>query len=83
MSTKVTRLEVRQRIFSQEKPFCLVDINRRLNKIEETDSELILSVLDQMFDEGLVSYGELPEKQGNTNWAFFVDNDIMEKPVRK
>ena len=83
MRAGITKLSVRQHIFNQTEPFCLTDICNRIDKIEPTDHNLILSVLDEMYEEGLVSFEHLPEKKGNTEWAFVVDNDMMNTGIKK
>ena len=78
MEKQATKQEIRKMIMSQSKPFCLIDIYRRLEAIKPVNRDLILEVLDEMYLEQIVLYAELSHKVGNTNWAFVVDNGIMD-----
>ena len=78
MEKQATRQEIRKMIMSQSKPFCLIDLYRRIETIKPANRSLVLEVLDQMFLEGLVDQIQLSQRMGNTDYAFFVDNDFMD-----
>ena len=78
MEKQATRQEIRKMIMSQSKPFCLIDLYRRIEVIKPANRSLVLDVLDQLYLEGLVTYEQLSQRMGNTDYAFFVDNDIMD-----
>ena len=46
MNGNVTRLEIRNRILSQTKPFCLVDLDNRINKNNDAEG-----MQHRLFDE--------------------------------
>ena len=81
-----TKLEIRKMILNQIEPFCINDLYNRIEKIKPVNRGLILQVLNEIYDEGLILYVRLPEKIGNTNYAFVVDNktiNIKEKILQK
>ena len=61
-------------ILKQKEPFCLTDIAIRLkNNDGITDEGLVLKVLNDMYEEGLVGYEKVTtEDRGNAGWAFVV-----------
>ena len=75
---QTTKQEIRKIIMNQSKPFCLIDLYRRIESAKPANRGLILEVLDELYMEGLVEYAQLAQKMGNTEWAFVVDNDIMD-----
>ena len=76
MNSKVSRLEIRNRILSQTKPFCLVDLNNRVNKNNDADKGLIMDELDQLYDAGLIEYDKVvSEDKGFNGYAFQVVNE--------
>ncbi|MBQ7240662.1 MAG: hypothetical protein IJS56_04390 [Bacilli bacterium] len=76
MNSNVTRLEIRHRILSQTKPFCLVDLNNRINKNNDADKGLIIDELDQLYDAGLIEYDKVvSEDKGFSGYAFQVVNE--------
>lgn len=77
MEKQATKQEIRKMIMNQSKPFCLIDIYRRIENVKPANRALILEVLDELYLEGLVNYVQLAQKMGNTEWAFAVDNDNM------
>ena len=77
MEKQATKQEIRKIIMNQSKPFCLIDLYRRIEIIKPANRSLVLEVLDQMFLEGLVDQIQLSQRMGNTDYAFVVDNDIM------
>ena len=69
------RMKVRAIIVSMEKPFCIINLLMRLKKEGITDQRLILSVLDELYDEGVVIYTELDgvvDDPKTPRWAFRV-----------
>ena len=75
MKEYATKKEIRKIILDQTKPFCISDLYIRIEKIKPANRGLILEVLNEIYDEGLILYVKLPKKIGNTNYAFVVDND--------
>ena len=65
---------IRKEIMAMEKPFCLTDLYIRLEKKGITDRGLILTVLDELYAEGLIEYdkieGMVDEPHDEVNWAF-------------
>lgn len=65
---------IRKEIMAMEKPFCLTDLYIRLEKKGVTDRGLILTVLDELYAEGLIEYdkieGTVDEPHDEVNWAF-------------
>lgn len=66
------RSTIRQTILSLEKPFCIADLFIVLNSIGIKDRDLILEVLDELYDRGLVDYRRQEGVVGNPKWAFCV-----------
>ena len=65
--------EIRCLILNQE-PFCLTDIYNRINSDQKYDNGLILVVIDELFEEGLLSYKKLyAEDQANFGYAYVVN----------
>ena len=63
------RSTVRESILRQTKPFCISDIYFRLEKITK-DRELILQVLDELYEEQLLDYVCINREKHL--WAFVV-----------
>ena len=63
-------------IILQMKPFCLIDLYVYMEyKYNITNRNLLLAVLDEMMEEGLVQYGFIdgPKKDPNSSdWAFYI-----------
>ena len=53
------RKRVWKAILDQTRPFCQADLFNRLEKQSITDRELILQVLDEQFEAGLVAYSQV------------------------
>ena len=49
-------------ILNQTKPFCITDLFNRLEKQSITDKKLIMQVLNEQFEAGLVSYGQVMQE---------------------
>ena len=56
------RERVWKAILNQTKPFCTADLFDRLEKQSITDKELIMQVLNELFETGLVSYGQVMQE---------------------
>ena len=75
MSEELMRFRIREIILGMEKPFCIVNLLIRLEKENITDRRLILSVLDELFEEGMILYDEVEgsvEDPHASKWAFVV-----------
>lgn len=84
MRKQATKLEIRKMILDQTEPFCINDLYIKIENIIPANRGLILDVLNEIYDEGLIIYVKLPKKTGNTNYAFIVDdNNIKEKVLQK
>lgn len=71
------RLTIRQFILDMDKPFYTADLFARLLKEKNIkDRELILQVLDELYDDGLIGYtkiiGKVSEPSESVSWAFYV-----------
>ena len=82
MKEQATELEIRAMILNQIEPFCIQDLYNRIEKEKTADHGLILKALDEFYDCDLISYERLPEKSGNTEYAFVVRNEIKKKKVK-
>lgn len=66
---------IRRFILGQKEPFCLVDIYRRAEREGITDRGLVLNVLDELYEEGLIYYDRinpLPISLKKSQWGFYV-----------
>jgi hypothetical protein len=61
---------IRKAILEMDKPFCLIDLYRRLEKIGVTDRGLILRVLDELYEEGLIEYDKIEQTVDEPVWGF-------------
>ncbi len=66
------RTKIRQIILSLEKPFCIADLFDVLTEQEIKDRDLILQILDELYDEGLVDYRRREGIVDEPVWAFHV-----------
>ena len=70
------RTQIRYTILKMKKPFCISDLFFRLEKNGFTDRELIIQVLDELYDEGLIDYckltGTVDDPDSSSGWAFRV-----------
>lgn len=57
---------IRDTILDMERPFLLSDLFDRLGKMGIKDRSFILTILDELVDEGLVLYSEIL----NDSWAY-------------
>ena len=71
-----TRSKIRYTILKMEKPFCISDLFYRLEGNGFFDRELILQVLDELYDEGMIDYcrmsGVVDDPNVASKWAFRV-----------
>ena len=71
-----TRANIRYAILQMKKPFCIADLYFRLEQQGFCDRELMLQVLDELYDEGLIDYckqtGIVDEADPGYRWAFQV-----------
>lgn len=78
MCEEVMRKKVREVIIKMQKPFCIENLLIRLERQKINDLDVILSVLDEMFEEGLILYDEVdnlvnePTGSYSKTWAFVV-----------
>ena len=75
MAQDSIRVKIRTAILGMEKPFCITDLFLRFEKQGITDREIILSVLDELYDEGFIEYdrvsGTVDDPDNNaSSWAF-------------
>lgn len=63
---------IRQTILTMEKPFCITDLFVALNLAGITDRDLILEVLDELYERGLVEYRHREGVVDDPKWAFHV-----------
>ena len=67
--------QIRQGILDYKKPFCITNLYIYFERLGITDKNSILNVLDEMFDEGIIIYDEIPEEYTIANgpkYAFMV-----------
>ena len=68
-----SKREVRRALQAQTKPFCIVDLISRLEQKGFTDRSIILSELDELYDEGVVGYDRITtHTDGKEVYAFFI-----------
>lgn len=78
MDAQHTRIHIRKAILEMDKPFCITDLLIRLKNQGITNKGLILRVLDEMYNEGLIKYERVsgfiddPDSEQRTEWAFRV-----------
>lgn len=69
------RMRIREVIIGMDKPFCIINLLIRLAEENITDRNTILSVLDELYDEGVVIYDKVEGSVDDPNapkWAFRV-----------
>ncbi len=73
--------KIRKMILEYDKPFCTIDLKVHFREAGVGDDELVLAILDKLFNEGLVVYrfvgkpgDEFCDKdsEGRSNYAFVV-----------
>lgn len=70
MKSDCTR--IRRTILSMKKPFCIADLFVVLNLEGITDRDLILEVLDELYERGLIEYRRREGAVDDPKWAFYV-----------
>lgn len=70
------RTKIRHAILSMEKPFCISDLFSRMAQYGIEDRKLILQVLDELYDEGVIKYqkneGIVDSPDKSASWCFCV-----------
>lgn len=66
------RTEIRQTILAMEKPFCITDLFAALNSVGITNRDLILEILDDLYERGLIEYRRREGIVDDPKWAFYV-----------
>lgn len=66
------RNKIRGEILDMPYPFCMINLYMRLEEKGYTDRELINSVLNEMYDEGVVCYDEVDKPSSDPNASKFV-----------
>ena len=72
---KSVRLKVRKAIIEMDKPFCIMNLLVFFEDKGITDTDLILSVLSDLYDEGIICYDEVEGTVDDplaSKWAFRV-----------
>lgn len=70
MDTVCTK--IRQIILSMEKPFCIADLFDVLTEQEIENRDLILQILDELYNEGLIDYRRHDGIVDEPIWAFHI-----------
>lgn len=70
--TRDVRARIRRVILSAEEPFCTTDLFDDLDSEGITDRDLILEVLDELYDRGLIEYRHQASIVNDPQWAFSV-----------
>lgn len=69
---KDTYTTIRQTILAMEKPFCIADLFIALDSRGVDDRNLILEVLDELYERGLIEYRRREGVVDDPKWAFHV-----------
>ena len=75
MDNTLSRVYVRKIILGMKKPFCISDLLSRLKEKGIYDSALIIQVLNELYEEGLVDYDRksgMVDEPDSSEWAFYV-----------
>lgn len=64
--------KIRQTILSMEKPFCITDLFAALNSEGIDDRDLILEILDELYERGIIEYRRREGIIDDPKWAFYV-----------
>lgn len=65
-------MKIRQTILAMEKPFCIADLFVALDLVGITDRDLILEILDEFYERGIVDYRRREGIVDDPKWAFCV-----------
>ena len=72
---KINKLNVRRNILIQDKPFCLNDLYNRIGAKSSSDKKIVLSTLDELYDDELVEYKKVTtEDKANFGYAYVIKN---------
>ena len=72
---KITRLNVQKQILTQTEPFCLIDLYSRIGAKNPNDKKVVLSTLDELYDDELVEYKKVTtEDKANFGYAYVIKN---------
>ena len=77
---------IRKEILEQVTPFCISDLYDRLEQKELYNKRLIMIVLNELYDEGLVEYKKiLPPTNSNSGYAFLIiqENKKAKELIKK
>ncbi len=67
-------VKVRKAILSQTTPFCITDLICRLNQKGLKNTGIILNVLDELFNVGIVKYDKVATRSDGTEiYAFYIE----------
>lgn len=76
-------IEVRKEILNQDKPFCFVDIFRRLDAKTPEEKRLTTETLDELYKEGLIDQNKVDNVESDEPlYAFYTDNCPRKKGRR-
>lgn len=64
--------KIRQIILAMEKPFCITDLFVTLSLEGITDRDLILEILDELYERGIIEYRRREGVVDEPKWAFYV-----------
>lgn len=65
-------IKIQQTILDMEKPFCITDLFAALNSEGINDRDLILEILDELYDRGIIEYRRREGVVDEPKWAFHV-----------
>ncbi len=72
---KITRLNIKRKILTQTEPFCLADLYNRVGAKNNNDKKVVLSTLDELYDDELVEYKKVTtEDRANFGYAYVIKN---------
>lgn len=67
------RSKIKEAILSMETPFCIADLLEMLPKKGiVANNNLVLEVLDELYDYRLIDYRQQSSTMDKPRWAFFV-----------
>lgn len=65
-------MKIQQTILAMEKPFCITDLFVVLDSEGITDRDLILEILDELYERGIIEYRRREGVVDDPKWAFHV-----------
>ena len=75
MDNTLSRVYVRRIILELDKPFCISDLLLIMKEKGIVDSTLVMQVLNELYEEGLVEYDNhsgVVDETDSSMWAFHV-----------